>query len=357
MIGGQPAVGGHDGRRLDSGEWSAEQGGSPDALTFMKEAVFLFPGQGSQEPGMGKALVEAFPAAAAALVERSRTIVGGEFLNRLFGADQEELRETRIAQPAVFLASMAAAEALRSLGVNPSGAAGHSLGEYSALVAAQVLTFEDGLRIVLERARLMAERAVRVKGGMAAIIGLKIEDLRRLVEETARTCPVEIANINSPDQIVVSGKEECVETFAAIALERGAKRTVRLEVSGAFHSALMSPVSEQLARLFEQYEFSAPRVPLVCNVTGDFVSDPVEIKRLLAEQVCSPVQWHASMNRFVDAGFSLFVEVGPGRVLKGLMKRISRSETRVLSAGEPDAVRKTAQELLDSERNARVPAT
>jgi len=210
---------------------------------------------------------------------------------------------------------------------------------------------------VQERARLMAECAARAKGGMAAIIGLTIEEMSRLVEETAQTCPVEIANINLADQIVVSGKEACVHTFAAIALERGAKRAVRLKVSGAFHSALMSPVSERLAQVVEQYEFAAPLVPLACNVTGDFVSDPVEIKRLLAEQVCSPVQWHASMDRFIDAGFRLFVEVGPGRVLKGLMKRISPSGTRVLSANGPDAVRRTAQELLEPERSSGAPAT
>ena len=300
---------------------------------------------------MGKALAEAFPAAAA-VFERSRALVGAEVLDALFGAERAELAQTHIAQPAVFLASMAASEALRSLGVTPSGVAGHSLGEYSALVAAGVLTFDDGLQIVRERARLMTERAARAKGAMAAIIGLEIEELRSLVEETSRTCTVQIANVNSPDQIVVSGREECVEACAAIALEAGAKRAVRLKVSGAFHSALMSPVSKQLAHLFEQYQFAAPRVPLVCNVTGDFASQPADIKRLLAEQVCSPVQWHASMNRLIDAGFSLFVEVGPGRVLKGLMKRISPSGTQVLNAGEPDAVRKTAQELLEPEHRS-----
>jgi len=166
---------------------------------------------------------------------------------------------------------------------------------------------------------------------------------------------VEIANINSPDQIVVSGTEEVVEKFSAIARQRGAKRAVRLKVSGAFHSALMSPVSEKLARLFDQYRFSAPRVPFVSNVTGDFVSEPTEIKRLLAQQVCRPVLWHASMSRFVGSGFSLFVEVGPGRVLKGFMKRISSSRARVLSAGEPDAIRTAAQELLELEgRSAAV---
>jgi len=305
---------------------------------------------------MGKALAEAYPAAGA-LYRRARAVLGDRLVDGLVGADREELMETRVAQPAVFLASMAAAEALRSLGVSAVGAAGHSLGEYSALVAAGVLTFENGLRIVRERGRLMAECAARAKGGMAAIIGLKIGEMRRLVEQTSGTCPVEIANLNAPDQIVVSGIEECVETFAAIAVERGARRAVRLKVSGAFHSALMSPVSEQLARLFEHYEFTAPRVPLVCNVTGDYVSDPVEIKRFLAEQVSRPVQWHASMNRFLDRGYRLFVEVGPGRVLKGLMKRISPAGTRVLSAGRPEAVRRTAQELLEPECSSGAPAT
>jgi len=325
--------------------------GSPDGWMFMNRAVFLFPGQGSQEPGIGKALAEIFPAAAA-LFERSGTIVGREFLDTLFGAQGEALRDTRFAQPAVFLVSMAAAEVLRSLGASPSGAAGHSLGEYSALVAAGVLTFEDGLRIVRERARLMSECAARSKGGMAAIIGLGLDELKTLVAETAQTCPVEIANINSPEQVVVSGGEEFVERFSAIALKTGAKRAVRLKVSGAFHSTLMSPVAEQLPRLFEQYRFSAPRVPFVSNVTGDFASEPNEIKRLLAEQVCRPVLWNTSMKRFIDAGFSPFVEVGPGRVLKGLMRRVGSPRPRVYSAGQPDAIRRTAQELLEPGRRS-----
>ena len=305
----------------------------------------MFPGQGSQEPGMGKALAETFPEAAA-LFERSSAILGGQFLDTLFSAEAEDLRQTRVAQPAVFLVSMAATEALRSLGASPSGAAGHSLGEYSALVASGVLGFEDGLRIVQERGRLMSECAERSKGTMAAILGMALEELEALVAETARTCSVEIANINSADQVVVSGEEASVEEFSAIALAKGAKKAVRLKVSGAFHSVLMSPVCDELARLFEQYRFSPPRVPFVSNVTGDFVREPNEIKRLLAEQVRRPVLWHASMNRFIDSGFSLFAEVGPGRVLRGLMRRINSSGARVLSAGEPDALRKSAQEIL-----------
>ena len=310
----------------------------------MSCALFLFPGQGSQEPGMGKALAETFPEAAA-LFERAGAILGGDFLDTLFSADAERLSETRVAQPAVFVVSMAAAESLRSLGANPCGVAGHSLGEYSALVAAGTLSFEDGLKVVRERARLMADCAARTKGGMVAILGMEHAELKSLVEETAQECPVEIANINSPEQIVVTGREECAERFSEVARERGARKAVRLKVSGAFHSALMSPVSEALARTFEKYRFSAPRVPFVSNVTADFVREPSEIKRLLVEHVCRPVLWEASMRRFIEAGHSLFVEVGPGRVLRGLMKRIDPS-VRVLSAGQPDAVRESAQEIL-----------
>ncbi len=300
---------------------------------------------------MGRALAETFPEAAD-LFERSSAILGGRFLDMLFSAKAEELRETRVAQPAVFLVSMAASEALCSLGVNPSGAAGHSLGEYSALVASGVLAFEDGLRVVQERARLMSECAARSKGAMAAILGMALDELKALVAETARTCPVEIANINSPEQVVVSGEETSVEEFSAIALGKGAKKAVKLQVSGAFHSALMSPVSDELARLFERYRFSPPRVPFVSNVTGDFVREPGEIKRLLAAQVRRPVLWNASMNRLIDSGFSLFVEVGPGRVLKGLMKRINSSRARVLSAGEPDTIRESTREILGLQRQS-----
>jgi [acyl-carrier-protein] S-malonyltransferase len=297
---------------------------------------------------MGRALAETFPETAA-LFERSSEVLGGEFIETLFNADADELKDTRIAQPAVFLVSMAAAEALRSLGVAPSGVAGHSLGEYSALVAAGALTFEDGLRIVRERGRLMSECAARSKGGMAAILGMALDELEALVAETARTCLVEIANINSPGQVVVSGEETSVEKFSEIALQRGAKKAVRLKVSGAFHSALMAPVADELRRLFEEYRFASPRVPFVSNVTGDFVRESSEIKRLLAEQVRRPVLWSASMNRFVEAGSRTFVEVGPGRVLKGLMRRISSSGARVLSADEPETLRKSAQEILGLE--------
>jgi [acyl-carrier-protein] S-malonyltransferase len=316
--------------------------------TEMSRPVFLFPGQGSQEPGMGKALAETFPEAAA-LLELSGEILGGNFLDTLFFGDEEELSDTRIAQPAVFVVSLAAAAALRSLGVDPCGVAGHSLGEHSALVAAGVLSFEDGLSVVQERARLMADCAAGTKGGMVAILGMDYAELKSLVDETARECPVEIANINSPEQIVVTGNEECVEKFADVARERGARKAVRLRVSGAFHSTLMSPVSEGLARVFEQYVFSAPCIPLVSNVTGDFVSEPTEIERLLVEHVRRPVRWEASMRRFLESGQGLFVEVGPGRVLKGLMRQIDPS-VRVLSAGQPEAVRKTADELMKSGR-------
>jgi len=295
---------------------------------------------------MGKALADTFPQAAA-LFERTGAILGGDFLDTLFSADEEKLSDTRVAQPAVFVVSLAAAESLESLGVSPSGVAGHSLGEYSALVAAGVLSFEDGLKAVQERARLMADCASGTKGGMVAILGMDYAQLKSLVDETARECPVEIANMNSPEQIVVTGSEECVEKFADAARERGARKAVRLKVSGAFHSALMSPVSEGLARAFEQYRFSAPRVPFVSNVTADFVREPTEIKRLLVQHVRRPVLWEPSMKRFIKSGQRLFAEVGPGRVLKGLMRRIDPS-VRVCSAGQPEAVRETADEFLRS---------
>jgi [acyl-carrier-protein] S-malonyltransferase len=180
---------------------------------------------------------------------------------------------------------------------------------------------------------------------MVAVLGLDYAELKSLVDETARECPVEIANMNSPGQIVVTGSEECVDKFADAARDRGARKAVRLRVSGAFHSTLMSPVSEGLARVFEEYGFSTPRVPLVSNVTADFAREPAEIKRLLVEHVCRPVLWEASMRRFIESRQDLFVEVGPGRVLKGLMRRIDSSVT-VHSAGEPEAVRESAQEIL-----------
>jgi [acyl-carrier-protein] S-malonyltransferase len=301
----------------------------------MNRAVFLFPGQGSQEPGMGKLIQEAFPDAAA-VFERAGTVLGKSFLDTLFHAGADELRDTRIAQPAVFVVNIATAQALRSLGVTPCGVAGHSLGEYCALVEAGALGFEEGLKLVQDRARFMSECAARSKGAMVTVLGMTRAEVEKIVAERAHDCPVEVANVNCPGQIVVSGREECVEQFAAVALANGARKTVKLQVSGAFHSELMSPASQTLSEVVHGYRFGKPRVPFVSNVTANFVSEPEQIRSLLVEQVRRPVLWEESVLRFIGSGYRLFVEAGPGRVLQGLMKRIN-----------PEIIRQTAIKLRE----------
>lgn len=286
----------------------------------MAHIAFVFPGQGSQKVGMGLDLYQNSPAAREVFEECDRAL---DFpLSQLcFQGPEEELRQTIHAQPAIVATSIGCLRAAAELhsGFQPSLLAGHSLGEYSALVAAGVLEIGDGIRLVRERGRLMHQAGARQPGGMAAVIGLDEPSLAQLCQEAG----VEIANINSPNQIVISGAKEALNQAMELARSQGA-RVVPLEVSGAFHSQLMKSAADELARIISELPFRDPEVPIVVNTTAQPATTAQEIKEELAQQLLHCVRWRHSVQYMIDHGISTFIEIGPGSVLAGLIKRIDR---------------------------------
>lgn len=286
----------------------------------MAHIAFVFPGQGSQKVGMGLDLYQNSPAAREVFEECDHAL---DFpLSQLcFQGPEEELCQTIHAQPAIVATSVACLRAAAELhsGFQPSLLAGHSLGEYTALVAAGVLDFGDGIRLVRERGRLMHQAGARQPGGMAAIIGLDEPSLAQLCQEAG----AEIANINSPNQIVISGAVEALHQAMELARSQGA-RVVPLEVSGAFHSQLMKSAADELARIISELHFRDPEVPIVVNTTAQPATTAQEIKEELAQQLLHCVRWRHSVQYMIDHGISTFIEIGPGSVLAGLIKRIDR---------------------------------
>lgn len=285
----------------------------------------LFPGQGSQYVGMGQDLADAFPAARS-VFERADEALGTALSHVMWNGPEDELTATHNAQPAILTHSIAVhtlvVDALGEVGM----AAGHSLGEFSAHVAAGTLTFEDAVRAVRRRGELMFEAGQERSGTMAAVIGLDDEVVERVCRDvSAAGGDCVPANFNSPGQVVISGDEPAVARAMEAAKEAGARRVLPLNVSGAFHSPLMAVAESGLEAHLEGVSFRNPAFPVVSNVAAEPVSDPAEAHRLLIEQLTSPVRWTASMRTMLDRGVDRFVELGPGRVLSGLMRRIERS--------------------------------
>jgi [acyl-carrier-protein] S-malonyltransferase len=289
----------------------------------MIKLACIFPGQGSQKVGMGLELAQAYPVARATF-EEADSVLDRKLSQLCFDGPDETLKQTENTQLAILTCSVAALRILEELGVSPDIVAGHSLGEYSALVAAGVLAFSDALKLVEYRAQFMAEASRRQDCTMAAILGLEAEALQDLCEAASSVGVVQIANYNCPGQLIVSGETTAVKQVMESAKTDGAKRCRLLQVSGAFHSLLMIPAKDCLQAIIDDFPFNTPQTRVAANVTGDFVQTADEIRRTLIAQVTSPVQWEKSIRTIGAAGISHFVEVGPGRVLSGMVRRILR---------------------------------
>ncbi len=294
----------------------------------MSDIALLFPGQGAQTVGMGRALAESSPAARD-LFDRSQAVLGNDLAQVCFEGPAERLNSTVYSQPGLFVCSLAALEQLRAdqpeVVAGFGAAAGLSLGEYTALVAAGALEFEDALRVVQQRGQAMQDAADASPSGMVSLLGLERAQVEELVEKAREPGEtLQIANLLCPGNIAVSGSTAACERVAKLAEEAGAMKTVPLAVAGAFHTPLMQPAVERLAAALAFVAISPPRVPVISNVDAAPHTDPEEIRALLVRQVVSPVLWEDSLRYLIAAGYTRFFEVGPGRVLRGLLRRIDR---------------------------------
>jgi len=300
--------------------------------------AFLFPGQGSQDVGMGKALAEVSARAAAAWREADETL--GFSLSRLcFDGPADELALTANTQPAVLTASVAAAGALEEVGLVPDLVAGHSLGEYSALVVAGALPFAVALRLVRRRGEFMQDAVPVGVGAMAALLGVDAATAEQVCAESAHGEVVGVANINAPGQVVIAGHKAAVERAVRAAAARDGRKSVMLPVSAPFHSALMKPAADRLAAELAGVTVSAPRIPVVRNVDAGLTTSAADVKPFLVRQVASPVRWTECVERLRAEGATLFFEVGPGRVLTGLLKR-TLADVRGLAVEDPASLEK-----------------
>lgn len=302
--------------------------------------AFLFPGQGSQSVGMGADLAQRFPAARDRF-EAADQLLGYALSDLMFGqhaddkaAAEEALKQTEVTQPALYVHSLAVMAVLRAKGQTPDMVAGHSLGEYSALAAAEAISFEDGLRVVRRRGELMAEAGDQRPGAMAAVLGADDDAVESVCRDVSDRLDgvVQPANFNAPGQIVISGDVEAVEH----AMEHISGRTIRLPVSGAFHSPLMEYAEDGLSEVLHAIDIQPPQCPVYLNVTAQPTTDPAEIRQRLLEQLRAPVQWAQTLRRMHEDGAERFIEVGAGTVLRGLVRRTLDRDTDMHGAGTAD---------------------
>jgi [acyl-carrier-protein] S-malonyltransferase len=287
----------------------------------MGKVAFIYPGQGSQAVGMGKDIFQTYPMAKG-MYSRADEILGFEVSRISFEGPEEKLKETQYTQPALYVHSLIVDALIREKGLKPDAVAGHSLGELSALASAGVYDFETGLRIVRMRGQLMQNAGHPSSGIMAAIIGLEPESVIQICKEAGSLGLVQPANFNSPGQIVISGTRRGVERAMNLAKDRGARRIIELQVSGAFHTTLMEKPATAMREFLKDIPFQVPVVPVWANVTAARTDDPGEIKELLFRQLTHSVRWIECIENMVHDGVTRFIEVGPGKVLAGLVKRI-----------------------------------
>jgi [acyl-carrier-protein] S-malonyltransferase len=316
-------------------------------MTDTKTAfALLFPGQGSQAVGMGKELAEKYPIARQTF-EEADDALGYKLSQLCFDGPEDQLRLTEITQPAILTASIAALRVLETRIPKPAYVAGHSLGEYSAHVSSGTITFPDAVRTVRNRGKYMQEAVPIGVGAMAAILGLDLEKVTAVCQDAALGEVCEPANINSPEQIVISGNSAAVERAAKLADERGAKRAKLLPVSAPFHCSLMKPAQDRLQSDLDGLKLQKPVYPVVCNVEAAFVTDDLKARDTLLRQVTGAVKWEQSMRLLIAEGVQTFIEVGPGKVLCGLMRQIDRSKT-CLNVGDEASLTKTLGQLVSA---------
>ncbi len=298
---------------------------------------FIFSGQGSQHVGMGKDIFDKYEIVQKTFKEAEETL-DLELTRLCFYGPAEELSRTSNTQPAIVTFEVSIARLLDEAGIKPSYVAGHSVGQYAAMVAAKIVDFPTAVSLASKRGQLM-ENAYPTGGGMAALIGLEADVVEGICKEASKKGICSPANYNSPGQIVISGKAEAVELACKLAEKAGAKRAIMLDVSGPFHSELMKSAAEGLSQHLESIKFNKPEVPFVDNVTSIEVSDPVELKKLFIDQVTNPVLWEQSIKYIISKGITTFYEIGPGNVLKGLSRRIERS-ANVYTTGDIKSLEK-----------------